>query len=739
MANDKLNDLTPTDVEFEEGERPTHIKLGGAINQIEAGLDFLEYTIGDAFGTGGNFPTNWVNNLSRDLGDRDKLSPQFEPGVLIPSYVQTLVAGKNDHELDLIPTGVGIAIVASSTDSSVVPSQYKATIADLDTIGDWTIAAGLDEEGVTKNDKRLVTFAPSTGGTVTFTEVTTGHGDAYAGATWNVIPTVAQALEEGDFCEIEVLDAINNIYLITLPDHTHSYNRLGETSTKSLSNTATYNPTRQYRLPDYFFDPAGLDLATNDILTSLGKIYPLGLVRIYDWDAKQLVSGLLEVKAADVAGDRPYQLICTFENGIVLDDDPETGHYMVVSSATTFAQLLDKLRNEVYNHTHAGDDLIRHLKHSDLLNLRTVDSFATVSDWYGASNISNNDHSHSLHRDGFDISDVGGGYNLMRGNILIGSSAVAGTVPHYNITSDSYSLQFGTNAGPAMYFDFQRTHNIANGYTGVPASFNLESLVISGANSSGTLTTYVDGTLRVSSHVVLGTSTTDEVVVPGKAFIQNYQGLKELGASPTAVASHGLLYAKNNTDGDLFYKNSAGTEFNISRGHVPIGGVIPIIDAAGFTVPASGLASVEGWQRTDGAAYAAGSILIGNTPIISDSRFIMGATTGGTTGGSNSSAHTHVIAAHFHSGTTGGQSASHTHQVTVTNLTNAGNDADGGTDQGLNNSGVFTTTGPSSDHNHAFTTTGGAVNGGSDMTSGAASVTENRPQYISGIYLIRVR
>lgn len=88
---------------------------------------------------------------------------------------------------------------------------------------------------------------------------------------------------------------------------------------------------------------------------------------------------------------------------------------------------------------------------------------------------------------------------------------------------------------------------------------------------------------------------------------------------------------------------------NGNSGIIPVGGVIPIFSnlAGSYTLPASGVVSPEGWMRCDGAAIPGGNALSGNTPDITNSRFIMGTDgsgTGavpnddpisGTTGGSN--------------------------------------------------------------------------------------------------------
>ena len=148
MSDDKLLDLTPITISFEDGERPTSSKLEGMMDQEATATEFLENLIGDAFGNSLQLNNVWINNFSRDIGDRDKISPIIMPGETISNYSQNLTLGENEHELDLIPTGVGAAIISSSSDTSVVPGQFKTTIAGLEVPGDWTIAGGLVEGGI---------------------------------------------------------------------------------------------------------------------------------------------------------------------------------------------------------------------------------------------------------------------------------------------------------------------------------------------------------------------------------------------------------------------------------------------------------------------------------------------------------------------------------------------------------------------------------------------------------------
>jgi hypothetical protein len=97
------------------------------------------------------------------------------------------------------------------------------------------------------------------------------------------------------------------------------------------------------------------------------------------------------------------------------------------------------------------------------------------------------------------------------------------------------------------------------------------------------------------------------------------------------------------------------------RGIVPLGAIIAMTTSitGAMAVPASGAAS-NGWQRADGAAIAGGSTLTGNTPNLSTSVFLRGATTYGGTGGGTVSLARSNIPDLTSTGTSGAGSA-HSH------------------------------------------------------------------------------
>ena len=153
------------------------------------------------------------------------------------------------------------------------------------------------------------------------------------------------------------------------------------------------------------------------------------------------------------------------------------------------------------------------------------------------------------------------------------------------------------------------------------------------------------------------------------------------------------------------------------------------------------LLNVAGWYVCDGAALnIAGSDYYDGSgrylPQLTDDRFIMGDTATGGIGGSSTMSHTHVVdVTNYSSGAstiTTSQIPSHRHNI-------SGHYASGGAGTVDAVVSITTTTAAS-----AYTDYYGG--GGSHThwcspaakTSGAASVTENRPKFLSCLYIMRV-
>lgn len=522
MYSDKLKDLVPLTVSYFKGESPTAEKLEGMMAQLEDALEYVEFTIGDAYNRS-EYSRTWLNNISRMLGDSDALSPFLEPSYEEDGYIQQLVLGKTDHELDLIPVGAGSSIISESNDTSVVISQYQNSVSELSAPGDWTIQSSIIEGGNQKNYKRLVTHSPSSGGSITFSKVTTGRGSAKELAKYNVIPTVAQAESGGPFVQVSLENSETNTYTFTLPEITKRHNSIGDIEDASVSNTSSYAPAgRTYTLPEYFFDANGLDLASDDSGIRPEKVFPANILQVYRWEDKQRIEGIKEIRASQVPSARKYQFSITFEPDVIINTD---FNYMISVTGTSISDYLRNLSYQMINHKHAGDDMGRHIKHSDLIDLRTdSENYLDRSSYYGPSSIRNNDHSMYLHRNGFTDSDTGAGGNVMRGDLVIGNTDTGAAADHenFNLNQDSYSLYFGNRTdSPRAFFEKNAIHSTTLGRNNLDKDYSGSALKIVGPvnMSSGFKNTILEGALRVTTDTVLGSTPSDTVVVSGNMYV----------------------------------------------------------------------------------------------------------------------------------------------------------------------------------------------------------------------------
>lgn len=524
--NDKIRDLTPLVTTFIPGESPTAAKLQGMMEQSDEAIAYIENKLGDLAGEEGVFST-WISTLARNVGDFSKLNPAILPAFEITNYTQNLVAGAVEHELDMIPIGELNNLIQSTADSCVVISQYKASEALLESPGDWTISYSYIENGNKKRGRKLVTHSPSEGGYVVFKKVTSGNGSSIEGSSENTIPSLAQAENDGPFVDISVVNSSSKIYLVTLPLRTKMYDQLGAVIDFTASNTkSAVGNNSQYQLPDFFFGTSGLDLDSNDS-AGLAKAIPLNLIKLYDWNTKKEVEGIIYLEASPTEASRKYQFILQTEQDVILDT--ATGKYIVVVPGNSVISQLRGLINSVYNNTGVGADMTRLISHKNLMNLRTGSTnYTNRSAYYGPSNIENNDHSMYFHRNGFTDTDKGAGGNVIRGDVVIGSTTTGSSDSiheNFNVTSDSYSLHFGNIAsGPNIKYAKSKTYSIDHSYGGLPLGLVDAGLWIEGAVSDINPTRkniFLEGDIRTSGNIILGKVATDVIFLQGKTYLND--------------------------------------------------------------------------------------------------------------------------------------------------------------------------------------------------------------------------
>jgi hypothetical protein len=232
------------------------------------------------------------------------------------------------------------------------------------------------------------------------------------------------------------------------------------------------------------------------------------------------------------------------------------------------------------------------------------------------------------------------------------------------------------------------------------------------------------------------------------------QYILDVGSAEFVIRDTGDLYEVR----DAYW--SAGFDINFEGpGTIPLGSIIPVVDAySNVTVPASGVVDSRGFQYCDGAALSGESLLgtglSGNTPNLTDGRFLRGSTVSGTTGGNSSislsvnniPAHTHTMN-HGHADTfsTGVNSVNHTHNIVFSRV--GINSGGGGTTYEVLlgrsvypalNTRTETTNTVSATHTHAINGSVTDFTGSTDST-GSGTAFSIEPQYLNVKYLIRVK
>lgn len=524
--NDKLRDLTPLQTSFVPGESPSAEKLQAMIRQADSAVEYLENKIGDLAGEEKSFNT-WVATLARNIGDFSKLNPSILPSYEQTNYQQQLTAGRMEHELDLVPVGELDNLIESTNDSSVTISKWKNSASLLLEPGDWTIELSYTENGNLKRGRKLVTHSPSNGGSITFKKVTSGRGSSLENNSENTIPSLAQAENGGPFAELEIIDSATRQYLVTLPVRTKMYDKLGQIVDFTASNSkAAVGLNSQYELPDFFFNTSGLDLESDDSEGNSKEI-PLNLITLYDWEEKKEIEGIISLKASPTQSARRYQFVLQTRLDVILNT--ATGKYIFAVAGNSINDQIKAIADAVYNNTGNGTEMMRLLSHKNLLNLRTGSiSTANRSAYYGASSIDNNDHSMYFHRNGFTDSDKGGGGNVIRGNVVIGSTTTGtsdSVHENFNVSSDSNFLYFGNIAkGPSLKYIKTLTHTIDHSYGGLPTGITDCGLLITGAVSdlnSSRKNVFIEGDIRTSGNVVLGKLSSDVIFMQGKVYVND--------------------------------------------------------------------------------------------------------------------------------------------------------------------------------------------------------------------------
>jgi hypothetical protein len=253
-------------------------------------------------------------------------------------------------------------------------------------------------------------------------------------------------------------------------------------------------------------------------------------------------------------------------------------------------------------------------------------------------------------------------------------------------------------------------------------------------------------------------------------------------------SAHWKLVIKPATGGEVFGHAPVGSIMAWQGGYFTGGSNGGFTNVLGNTVAlANAYLNPFGYYVCDGSQLndpdspifsAAGRFL----PNLSDSRFLMGSTSAGVAGGSNSVAHTHSVTSnvslsahgitqptfstpgHFHDMSGAGSTLSTTNSGAHEHNTGSTTVSGGSPHQVFNIAGSgYLVASTASAHTHSMTGRIGKVSGGSDgnsdigctrttdvavaahtvsnpaVTSGAASDTENRPLHLTTLFIMRIK
>ena len=194
---------------------------------------------------------------------------------------------------------------------------------------------------------------------------------------------------------------------------------------------------------------------------------------------------------------------------------------------------------------------------------------------------------------------------------------------------------------------------------------------------------------------------------------------------------------------------------NLPDSVIPLGGIIAI--RTGLTgahpIPSPGTVDSKGFMYCNGAAIPAGNTVQGSTPNLTDGRFLRGATSSGSTGGSDSfTLATANLPAHSHTGTTS-SAGSHSHSGTANSagahthggVSHRAGQRGSGSNNATSNRGYATdanrSTASAGAHTHSLSinSNGAHTHTFTTANTGSGTAKEHIPKYFNVVYLMRVK
>ena len=466
MSTDKFKDVFPNPPSFVAGEQPKGLKFSRWSAQTDEGMRQLEMAVGNMWAS---FQINndpypvLLTSLTRGVGSIDYINPYIPKDVDVDNHVQqTEALDAFEMVLELFPNDTTYPVggaypnhtsfLIASTETSIVPGQYRSSRTDLAADGDWTYS-----------NRRLYTYKKfvGTGFTITY------HGetrDGDLGIGFAVMPNLSQISGAiNTACEVQawVDGGGETYYVVTMPTLQKDKLLPGEAGP---TDPQVGVGTVQLQLPAQADAPTGL---TDDEI-------PPGLIML--WDAGDPIaledaSPITETAQYYAVSPTQFEVRGVTLDGVTLGDPGPVNNtrYFLVTMGVSLSEAVGHLQKRFLQHNHSDDEFNAPLSHSNLADLafKPFDSSLNpigvddIGGWVLNYNIApiilNNDHPQFLYREGYRSDDPGAYYNAMVGDLCMASidpeDGFYSPVDISNPTDDSAKILFYNLSGPQVWFD----------------------------------------------------------------------------------------------------------------------------------------------------------------------------------------------------------------------------------------------------------------------------------------------
>ena len=343
--SDKLKELTPILVTFEQGESPTPSKIENSFAQVSNAMNTIERAIGDLWNqssvTSGPLDLNpdYIVNLSRVIGNMSTINPASLGGNSLSIVAEAVPEDRRLFALEHAPDDPTNPSAITFTNGTGVFDTLVASIGAVDAAGKYFIEAN-----------GLVHTFTKTGATHTTSYDYTTVADSYSGATYNVMPDPAQ----GTRCTVtEVTPGAQ--YQVALP---------------VVTDSGSLNYNQQLTIP------GSLDALLDD------DEIPAGFLYMWDNTTNSIVEGLTFKKIG-----APGTSLASFNvEGAIDDSVSDPNKYSVITVGTQVSGLLGAIKTYMYSHDHS-DNVAKFINHANLMGSDNPITHGVISDIVGINDI----------------------------------------------------------------------------------------------------------------------------------------------------------------------------------------------------------------------------------------------------------------------------------------------------------------------------------------------------------------